>query len=231
MICCNYIHTDFSIKIRLLCVIYCREVIFFKKKKYSSNRAQYYDLIYSRFVFQWLWFDINCDYDFNLCSTWVTHEIKFYRNHSINWELLQDTNTTRITHRPLRWSSWFVKSPRIVPCQDDELLKYSFTVDLRSSSEMISIINTLMSLMISSSNFAYQFETVWLLLHIQVRSSNIINSDDVIVPVWSASTTNSDDDYLWYQFFDFNWYFFCPRIQWGRTTQSDDFITMSFLFN
>ena len=158
MICWNYIHTEFSIELRFPYVIFCREVIFFKKDKYSSNREWYEDIIYSRFVFHWLWFDINYDYDFNLCSTWNIHEITFCRNHSINWKLLQDTNTTRITLRPLRWSSWSVTSPRIVLCQDDESLKHSFTVDLRSSSEMVSIINTLRSLMISSSNFTHQFD-------------------------------------------------------------------------
>ena len=229
MICCSCVHTEFSIEIRLPYVICCRKVIFFKKKKYSSNRAQYYDLIYSRFVYEWLWFDINCDYDFNLCSTWITHEIKFCRNHSINRDLVQDTNATRITHRPLEFvNREITKSNSILRRWITEVFFHDRS---RSIFDKVSIINTLRSLMISSSNFVHQFETVWLLLRIQVRSSNIFLSDDAIVPVWSGSTTNSDDDHWWYHIFHFNWHLFCPRIQWGRTTKSDDFITMSFLFN
>ena len=57
--------------------------------------------------------------------------------------------------------------------------------------------------MISSSYFANQFETVWLLLHIQFRISNIFFLWRRNDPDSFYSTTNNDDDYLWYDIFDF----------------------------
>ena len=142
----------------------------------------------------WLWF-------FNLCSTDGRHEISF----TVTTVFI--ANFFKIWNRQrsfiVRWSSWIVKSSRVIPFQDDELLKYSFTIDLRLSSEKISIINTLSSLMISSSYFAHQFETVWLLLHIQFRISNIFSLWRRNDPDRFYSTTNNDDDYLWYDIFDF----------------------------
>ena len=164
---------------------------------------------------------------FNLCSTDVRYEISF----TVTTVLI--ANFFKIWNRQrsfiVRWSSWIVKSSRVIPFQDDELLKYSFTMDLRLSEEKISIINTLNSLMISSSYFANQFEIIWLLLHIQFRISNIFSlSDDVmiltdLILLQIMMTTTYDMIYL-----ILNWYLCFLRIQLQKVTNIVDFIITFF---